>query len=601
MKLLTSLPLIPLALCSLLYTSISGTADAANSVDTKYLTAHLISSETSIQAGKPFDVGLYFELKGNWHTYYKEPGDAGFPTSIEWTLPEGFTASEIQWPKPKEFDTAGIKSWGYSNEVLHVVTITPPADLTEGQSVLLNAQAAWLACDDICVPGSAELDLTLNVTLGEPEASQHAALFEQAKSSLDVVADDKTTTIPSSESSSTTMSWPFAMLLAFVGGLILNLMPCVFPVLSLKIFGFVQQSGEDSLKTKIHGLVFALGVLLSFWVLAGGLLILRAGGAELGWGYQLQNPLFITFLAFMFFILALNMAGVFEIGTSLMNVAGKYQGAGGHLDSFFSGVLATLVATPCTAPFMGASLGFAITQPPLVSMLIFTALGMGMATPYLILSFNPDWLKFLPRPGAWMEAFKQSMSFLLFGTVVWLTWVLGHQTNIDHILFFLIGLLLLALGAWIYGRWSPMNRSVRSRIISSVITVILIITSIGVALPKTDKENLWQNYSPSLVEQLRSENKAVFVDFTAAWCLTCQVNKKTVLQTKDVVNKFKENQVELIQADWTKRDSQITQALEKLGRSGVPVYVLYPKEGQEPVILPEILTKEIVIQELEKL
>jgi thiol:disulfide interchange protein DsbD len=397
---------------------------------------------------------------------------------------------------------------------------------------------------------------------------------------------------------------------AFVGGMILNLMPCVFPVLSLKILGFVQQAGENRAKIRNHGFVFAAGVLASFWALAGLLLALRAGGAQLGWGFQLQSPAFVGGMALLIFVLGLSMAGVFEIGASLTRLGSAGGSAEGYGSSFFSGVLATAVATPCTAPFMGSALGYAISQPAWESMLVFSFLGAGMATPYLLLSLNPQLLKRLPRPGAWMETLKQVLSFPLFATVIWLVWVFGLQTGIDGATGLLGAMLFLGLSGWIVGRWNAYSISPRTRLVTRGIALLAIAAGLALAWNASQfsapamgaagegKAAVWQPWSAEKVNALVAEGKPVFVDFTAAWCLTCQVNKRTVLHRESIENAFREKGVELLVADWTNQDPAIAKQLEALNRSGVPVYALYKAGAKTPELLPELLTEGIVLEAL---
>ncbi|WKZ69252.1 MAG: protein-disulfide reductase DsbD family protein [Melioribacteraceae bacterium] len=405
-----------------------------------------------------------------------------------------------------------------------------------------------------------------------------------------------------------------ALIFAFIGGMILNLMPCVLPVLSIKIMGFVQQSGEDKKKIINHGLMFTVGVLISFWILAGALLGLRAGGEELGWGFQLQSPAFIIILSVFLFLFALNLFGVFEIGTSLMSIGSKSSNKSGSFGAFMSGVTATVVATPCTAPFMGTALGFAIVQPPIVTMIIFTSLALGMAFPYLLLTIFPAWLKFLPKPGAWMETLKQFMGFPLVATVIWLVWVLGLQTGSDGVASLLMTLLLASLGVWIYGKWGTFNNKNSVKILSRIVTVVLIIAGLffGISTTASSFNNYntitnntsgvqWEKFSQVRVDELRAEGRSIFIDFTAAWCLTCQVNERAAINKSEVIAKLNEKNVVALKADWTSRDDEITKALAKFGRNSVPLYVIYSENLSEPLILPEILTTGIVLEALEKI
>jgi thiol:disulfide interchange protein len=404
-----------------------------------------------------------------------------------------------------------------------------------------------------------------------------------------------------------------ALLFAFIGGVILNLMPCVLPVLSLKVMGFVEQAHGDRRISRQHGLAYGFGVLISFWLLAGLLIILRQSGAEIGWGFQLQEPLFVLAMLVLFFLFALNMFGVFEVGTLLtrLTMADQHvstRGAGTSLaalrGSFFSGILATLVATPCTAPFMGSALGFALAQPLWVGMLAFTALGAGMAMPIVLLAMNPAWLRFIPQPGAWMDRLKQFFGFLLLATGLWLFWVLSLQVAAEQLSVVLAILLISAFGAWVYGHWGSLQRSNRSRrlaalffIASFLFPLVFFAGDMRTQPPSSPQleSSIWQTYDDQLLSQARENGQAVFIDFTAAWCLSCQVNKKVALESTQVVNEFARRDVLLLRGDWTNRDKRITRALAEYGRNSVPLYVYYAPDGNEGKLLPEILTPEIVI------
>ena len=396
-----------------------------------------------------------------------------------------------------------------------------------------------------------------------------------------------------------------ALALAFAGGIILNLMPCVFPVVSLKILSFVQSAGDDPRRVRAHGLLFASGVLVAFWALAGLLLALRAAGEEIGWGFQLQSPGFVAAMAFLLFGLGLSLAGLVEIGTSLTRIGGA--GGHGYRSSFMNGALATVVATPCTAPFMGAALGFAMTQSAGTSLLIFTALGAGMAAPYVALSAWPALLRFLPRPGAWMVRFRQLTAFPLFATVAWLTWVFGHQTGIDGVLRLLLGLTLLALGLWIWGQWVTLSAAERTKWIARTAGagfiaagLVLAATSAptAAAAPSSKAADgiAWEVYSEEKVATHRAAGRPVFIDFTAAWCLTCKVNERIAFSSNEVHQVVKKRNIAMLKADWTNSDPAITRALAGFGRSGVPLYVLYESDpAAQPRLLPEILSPGILL------
>ncbi len=688
--------------------------------------ASLVSEVSAVAPGEPFTVGLRIRMESGWHSYWKNPGDSGEPTSIDWALPAGFTAGEIQWPYPHRVPFGPMTSYGYSDEVVLPVTITPPEGLSPGDSVTVEGKAEWLICADICLPAEADVQTTLAVAstsqpspqaeaIAEAEAKQPrpvegwtvqasrssgsytlavtapddhrpsldgAYFFPEEKEVLDYAAPqpvsragdthllslqqssyaqepadslrgvlvapedvtwdadgsvralrvnvpvDSTLSgidVGAMTAASTTgggggLSLPWALAFAFAGGLLLNLMPCVFPVISVKILGFAEQAGEDDAAIRTHGTLFGVGVVVSMWVLAGVLLAVRAAGSQVGWGFQLQSPTFVALMALLFFGIGLNLLGLFEVGTRLMSWGGKLQtetADGGRLGAFMTGVLATVVATPCTAPFMGAALGVALTLSTVGSLLIFTALGVGMALPYVGLSMAPRLLEALPEPGAWMESLKQFFAFPMFATAIWLVWVFGQQAGNGGVALLLFGLLLLGMAGWVVHRWSASTLSRSLTLVTRGLATLMILGAVTAAIigagydrPASDASSSdgtsaesslqWTSFSPEKVENLRAEGP-VFVDFTAAWCLTCQVNKRTVLNTEAVQSAFQKRNVALVKADWTNRDPEITKALESHGRSGVPVYVLYPGDGSGPTLLPEVLTQDIVLTALEDL
>jgi DsbC/DsbD-like thiol-disulfide interchange protein/cytochrome c biogenesis protein CcdA len=390
--------------------------------------------------------------------------------------------------------------------------------------------------------------------------------------------------------------------LAFVGGLILNLMPCVFPVLGIKILGFVNQAGADRRKVTLHGLVFTSGVLISFWVLASVLAVLRAGGSQLGWGFQLQSAPFVFGLAGAMLVFAMNMSGVFEFGLTATGIGSQLQSRSGFLGSFFTGALATVAATPCAAPFLAPALGAALALPVIQSYLIFTTIAIGLSAPYLLLSLFPAAVKILPRPGAWMETFKQAMAFPLYATVAYLVWVLAGQLPEAGFLNALFGLVLVALAVWVYGRWSAPGASPgRARFGAGAFVVIVLAGAwLGWPVAPAANEVTWEKWSPEGVEKLRSENRPVYVDFTARWCATCQANKRLVFHSDDVLKAFKERHVATLRGDWTNKDPQITAELAKYGRAAVPFNVLWLPGKDEPVLLPEVLTPSVVLDALGK-
>lgn len=402
--------------------------------------------------------------------------------------------------------------------------------------------------------------------------------------------------------------WWMFLLLAFAGGFLLNLMPCVFPVLSLKILQFVQEGGGAKNGTRKQGMAYSLGVLLSFLAIGFLLQALRSGGRALGWGFQLQEPWFIAALAFLFFLLALSLFGVFEIGTSFATWSAQKGQEKALAGSFGTGILAVAVATPCTAPFMGPALAFALSATPFQTFATFAALGLGMASPYLLLSFFPQWLRKLPKPGFWMITFKEGMGFLLGATVLWLCWLYGRLTSLEGSMALAFALGAAGFGVWLslalkrhFPKFSP------SPLLSGTILFFLVFTPLAAKLPSADSNTEWvspaagwQPFQKEKLERLLAEKKPVFVDFTADWCLTCKFNEKTVLENPKIKAKLKETGVILLRADWTKRDAEIARELHRFGREGVPFYLYFPPSKKEPVVLPQLLTVETMLRTLEE-
>ncbi len=675
-------------------------------------------------------VGLQLTHQPEWHTYWKNSGDSGQPTDMQWTLPSGVTAGAVQWPTPKKIPIGTLANYGYEGAVLlpvplEVSQLFQPGVLSSELEVKLKA--VWLVCHKECIPEEGEFAIKIPVkgstALSAPafEAAKAASPrnvpnLEGLRSSAQIAGDALqftvhnlplslrgktldlfpetpevlhnaaisgkdwtqawkgvvwTASMPLSAQRSASPrdmaivlatadgaeaarveakvvgEWPKvaaaatvspeleaalkanaasqqapvnasgkplnandgmgllpALLLALVGGLILNLMPCVFPVLAIKVMGFTQQAqlssrsggtsvgGKSTLATT--GIAYTVGVVLSFIALGGLMLALRAGGEALGWGFQLQSPWVVAALAALFTLIGLNLMGVFEFANVLPSSLATLQAQNPQIDAFLSGVLAVAIASPCTAPFMGASLGFALGLPAWQALAVFAALGIGMALPYLAASLIPAVANWLPRPGAWMDVFKKVMAFPMFATVAWLVWVLGQQTGIDGagaLLLLLVGMSMLVWALSLRGRARTLvaTLSVAVCAIFYWATGQYVTQTLPAGAATAQLASGWQAWEPGKVDQVLSKGQPVFVDFTAAWCVTCQLNKKTTLGQADVLADFAAKKVQLLRADWTRRDPAITAALAALGRQGVPVYVLY-KPGSAPVVMSEILS-----------
>ena len=663
--------------------------------------AELLADTNAIVPGKPFTIGLLLRMAPGWHTYWKFSGDAGLPTEIKWKLPPGWKIGEIQWPIPvKTTDPGDIQTYGYQDEVLLVQEITPPAAVS-GSTVKLVAEANWLVCEKICIPGNASLqlelprsttgapanaeifahyrrllprdwpggkvasanwrragsDLRLNVksatlanypavdfyplpqgdtVVGHPRVesrSESEIVFrlpiESASKNLSSIdgliilaqhpnGDDRMAwrteapMIASARSVPTRGIFTF-LFFGFLGGIILNLMPCVLPVISLKIFGFIQHAGQSRQKILRSGIAFAGGIFAWFIGLALLLIVLKAAGREITWGgFQFTNPYFVLALSVIVLVFALDLFGVFEISLPqsvtrrlLSSTSGQHEAA-----SFFQGLFATVLATPCTAPFLGTALGFAFAQSPAIILLMFVAIAAGMSAPYLLLCAQPAWLRFLPKPGPWMLHVKQFMGFLLLATLLFLLYVLGAQRGLEGAMWASCFLLIISIACWMKGAFVLPTASVAKRTIALALMFVLVLASgiyfIGgkfrsanVASADSRLRGDWQAFTPERLQAELDEGHSVFVDFTAAWCLTCKFNEANVLESNAVREAFQRHAIVKLKADWTSGDPVITKLLQRFGRPGVPLYVLYPGKSEEPIVFPELLTKGIILEKLE--
>jgi thiol:disulfide interchange protein len=622
----------------------SDRSDVEEQENVSHTTAQLVADVKSIKPGVPFKLGALLKQELGWHTYYKESGDAGMPTKIIWELPKGYTASDLLWEQPNKFDDGGIVTYGYQNHNLVAATITPPKGLSGQQTI--KATVKWLSCKDACIPGEAKVSLVLPASDAQPQPSPQAADFAKVgwSDKLTTLSDsepptkkENSTAIPVLNKSDTTgsggsfldkkfdvqgekqQSLPVYLLFAFLGGFILNFMPCVLPVIALKVCSMVDSAHEDSNYIRIHGVTFASGMIATFLAIAVAILIVQSTGQSVGWGFLFQYPAFLIGMSVIVLLFSLSLFGMFYI---------NLPGASQHVDqlarkeglpgTFFKGVLATVLSTPCTAPFLGTAVGFALTQNAFTVLSIFFTIGLGMASPYVILMLKPEWIKFIPKPGTWMERFKESMGFVLLVTVLWLLYVLGSLVGSDGVVRTLGFLIAISFATWLINSFTSL-RSKPSTIYGMWGMALLVVAmsfylcyasqpGYGLIaqqqklldnLPESASAIQWRPYKEADLNSAVAENKAVMLDFTADWCLTCKVNERTVLQSAPVIDKLKALKVVTMKVDWTTQDPVLTKLLNKFNRSGVPLYVIFPaRNATAPIVLPEVITPELVVEKL---
>ncbi|NGY06038.1 protein-disulfide reductase DsbD family protein [Solimonas terrae] len=664
--------------------------------------AELIAERDALVAGQSNWLALRLKPDPQWHVYWRNPGDSGIPTKLEWHLPHGISAGDIVWPYPQIQRLGDLANYGYGEETLHLVPLDVAAGV-HGQQTL-RATAKWLVCKDVCIPGSTELELTMPVAANATPDARWQAAFARTRAAVPtaepdwpaqfmikdktlslsvaaaplrnassirffpyasdlvnharpqriaiegerlrlsqaissyyvdapptvdgvlVVDDDRhqshayeisaragsvavvdespadgsavlaATPTAATDRSQTSLSLLPVLLLALLGGLVLNLMPCVFPVLSLKALSLTRAGREGQ---RAQSLAYSAGVILSCVGAAAAILALQRAGQAVGWGFQLQSPMFVGLLGYLLFALGLSLSGVATFGTSLMNVGQGLTEKKGLSGAFFTGVLAVVVASPCTAPFMGTALGYAVTQPPLLALTVFAVLGLGLALPFLVIGFVPGAARLLPRPGAWMERFKQLMAFPLYLSVVWLLWVLARQLDAGAAAQLMVGLVLIAFILWL---WSAHGLIASlSKLAASALVVALLLTlpkpDTTAAAAVTDRALRSEAWSTQRVAELRGEGRTVFVDFTADWCLSCKVNERVALRSSRVEQAFRDDDVAVLVGDWTRADPAITAELARFKRNGVPLYLVYV-HGGEPKVLPQLLTPDLVVDAL---
>ena len=664
-------------------------AQAAESVavTSPRATATLVSDTDRIAPGTPFKVGLRLRMAPGWHTYWRNPGDAGIAPELEFALPDGASAGPIAWPAPRRQPEGPLMTYGYSGDLLLAVPVSGPANT-------VRLHASWLVCKEICVPE--EGDFRLDLPTGAPAASAQAPLFAAAAAALPrpspwsaQVAPDGLLTVSGDTVSPISVrdAWfipetagtvdgpapqplrvaegsftlalkpgeafradvPLAGVLtvrdaagqqtalavsalpggpaampdlplwrvigfALLGGLILNLMPCVFPVLAVKAVGLAGLSGAARRHAVVHALSYTAGVLVTFLLVGAVLLGLRASGDAAGWGFQFQSPAFVAGIAWVLFAVGLNLSGVFEVAPGGAGAGQSLASRGGHAGSFFTGLLAVLVATPCTAPFMGVAISAALAAGSAgLTMAVFVAMGLGLAAPYLLLAGIPGFARLLPRPGPWMDVVRQALAFPMYGACAWLLWVMSQEAGSAGVLGSATGLVLVGLAAWAFGLGQRgeggRGLGVRGRRIAHAVALAAALAALAVlsgiaaspAVPAgLAAEPGVEPFSTERLKALRAEGRPVFVNMTAAWCVTCLVNERVALNQPAVRDAFAARGVVYLKGDWTRQDAEITRFLRSHGRDGVPLYVLYPRGGGAPVVLPQILTQATVLSALQQ-
>lgn len=624
---------------------------SAQEVDTGHAKASLVANKSL--SDEYFYVGIKLQMDSGWHTYWKNPGDSGGPFSVQWSHNLDIIIENVSWPIPQIIPYDPLVTYGYKDFVIFPFKVFKQPNSSLG---LLSAKIEFLICSDICIPENATLSIDLSEKHDSLElletvrklpsknipvnvqASQEkiiieftydntpktAYLFVETEDIVEylpahsltkvndntfaieltrqgnefsgikgiLALDDKVYLVESfrdSTKETTLLLWQ-AILFAFLGGIILNLMPCVFPVISLKVMSFLKLADSSPALIKMHALTFSGGVLFTFIAISLLLLGLKSTGEYIGWGFQLQSPEIVGSLAILMTIIGFILLTDININISNLYFSQSVTQTSGLSNSFWTGALAVIVASPCTAPFMGAALGYAIIQPSFVSLLVFIALAMGFALPYLILAWKPKLIELLPKPGKWMEILKKFFAFPMFATAIWLLWVFSQQTHDNDLILLLAMCLLASFGTWILSHKSK---------IASLIGAIFVITAFfltsTVQKSSVSEKNSNAQWSLQTENILRLQNQAYLINFTAAWCITCQTNEQLVLGTKEVQDFLSKQDIRYIKADWTNRNEEIAVGLEKYARSGVPLYIFWKPGMTESAILPAILRKKDIL------
>jgi thiol:disulfide interchange protein len=624
-------------------------------VNTGHAEASLVTNLQDTQQ-ESFYLGVRLKMKEGWHTYWENPGDSGGAFEASWVQNEDIIIENVEWPTPVTIPYPPLMTYGYEGDVIFPFKVFRAID---SDLSIVSLKFSFLICSDICIPEEAELNIdlstakpslmleqtiknlpidfldtktsvsdeTIKIQFQAPKMFSEAYFFPREDglftytSVQDLNQIDNQTfeiSIPALTSeiesfsgilrldsqgyqvkealeiSTPTMSLFSAIIFALLGGLILNLMPCVFPVISLKVLSFVAMGGNDHAKIRNHALTFVSGVLFTFLLIASTLIFIRSSGAMIGWGFQLQSPEIVGVLTLIMFGIGLILLTDINMAKGLTSIGSNAQSRNDYSGSFFTGVLAVVVASPCTAPFMGAAIGYALLQPSFATLPIFLALGIGFAGPYLALALKPQWISALPKPGAWMETLKQFFAFPMMATALWLMWVFMLQTSGNALIQLLVLSLALAISIWMIATFNNAIKWIGLTL--TVVAGIQFFTNIPVTQINLEQGTTNSGWNVSLESDLQEKNQAYLINFTAAWCITCQANEKTSLGRASVKKYLEDNNIRYIKADWTNRDENITKSLSKYGRSGVPLYVFWKPGMQSSKILPAVLTEAILIR-----
>ena len=547
-------------------------------------TASIIAEKNAVQKGEKLWIALRLELGDGWHSYANPSGDSGYATKITLKLPDEVQSSPIYWQEATPFYTDSILSYGYANEVYHFIELDIPSDYA-GEEIAFEVQAEWLVCKDICIPESGKWNVIIPLGEAQADADFTTKRIKATPNEAIIKQPNAPTSTPND------FNIMLALISAFIGGLVLNLMPCVLPILSLKTLSLVKIAGKSRRLCALHGISYSCGTMAGFIALALIIIALKASGTAVGWGFQLQSPTIIALLALLMLIIALNLSDVFE----LPSIGGGFHAGQGLSASFFTGLLAVSVATPCTAPFMAGAVGFAITQSTIAQIAIFATLGLGLASPYLLISIAPKLQKCLPKSGAWTLHFKHFLAFPMYGAAAWLAWVLARQAGDYALATLFMGALITASLLWLIGKLYGRKLLKIALFITLLITIFLTITSVATPMMASYLAKISQPYSHNKLQELQQQKRKIFIYATADWCITCKLNEKLVLSDDAIGSHFTAQNIAVLKADFTNHDADIATLLSSNGLAGVPAYIYYDGTNAQPLILPNLLKQDDIL------